>query len=277
MEQQVSTINEFGYTTEEQENAMNEQGKNIELFLSIIFLIFNAIFILINLFMLKSLKKSTKSLKISLLILVIIDTIKYLLIISNVYFSEGSFYDLINCGIQVLQIYLFISLFKQTMNLIKRKNLYYDESMPPYQYACFSLILIFPYHKIFNTTPKLLIPIQNILSIIIIYAFYKSLNKSLLSIKNGINKKYIKKLQIARNLNFGLNASIGLLIINCLINIIFIFLDQEQQEFLKMPLDFIIYLKYLEYSVFALTIYQYEKVLNKKKQKSEDNHKMLKY
>jgi len=277
MEQKVSTINEFGYTTEEQENAMNEQGKNIELFLSIIFLIFNAIFILINLFMLKSLKKSTKSLKISLLILVIIDTIKYLLIISNVYFSEGSFYDLINCGIQVLQIYLFISLFKQTMNLIKRKNLYYDESMPPYQYACFSLILIFPYHKIFNTTPKLLIPIQNILSIIIIYAFYKSLNKSLLSIKNGINKKYIKKLQIARNLNFGLNASIGLLIINCLINIIFIFLDQEQQEFLKMSLDFIIYLKYLEYSVFALTIYQYEKVLNKKKQKSEDNHKMLKY
>jgi hypothetical protein len=277
MEQQVSTINEFGYTTEEQENAMNEQGKNIELFLSIIFLIFNTIFILINLFMLKSLKKSTKSLKISLLILVIIDTIKYLLIISNVYFSEGSFYDLINCGIQVLQIYLFISLFKQTMNLIKRKNLYYDESMPPYQYACFSLILIFPYHKIFNTTPKLLIPIQNILSIIIIYAFYKSLNKSLLSIKNGINKKYIKKLQIARNLNFGLNASIGLLIINCLINIIFIFLDQEQQEFLKMPLDFIIYLKYLEYSVFALSIYQYEKVLNKKKQKSEDNHKMLKY
>ena len=277
MEQKVSTINEFGHTTEEQENAMNEQGKNIELFLSIIFLIFNTIFILINLFMLKSLKKSTKSLKISLLILVIIDTIKYLLIISNVYFSEGSFYDLINCGIQVLQIYLFISLFKQTMNLIKRKNLYYDESMPPYQYACFSLILIFPYHKIFNTTPKLLIPIQNILSIIIIYAFYKSLNKSLLSIKNGINKKYIKKLQIARNLNFGLNASIGLLIINCLINIIFIFLDQEQQEFLKMPLDFIIYLKYLEYSVFALTIYQYEKVLNKKKQKSEDNHKMLKY
>lgn len=277
MEQQVSTINELGHTTEEQENAMNEQGKNIELFLSIIFLIFNTIFILINLFMLKSLKKSTKSLKISLLILVIIDTIKYLLIISNVYFSEGSFYDLINCGIQVLQIYLFISLFKQTMNLIKRKNLYYDESMPPYQYACFSLILIFPYHKIFNTTPKLLIPIQNILSIIIIYAFYKSLNKSLLSIKNGINKKYIKKLQIARNLNFGLNASIGLLIINCLINIIFIFLDQEQQEFLKMPLDFIIYLKYLEYSVFALTIYQYEKVLNKKKQKSEDNHKMLKY
>ena len=277
MEQQVSTINEFGYTTEEQENAMNEQGKNIELFLSIIFLIFNAIFILINLFMLKSLKKSTKSLKISLLILVIIDTIKYLLIISNVYFSEGSFYDLINCGIQVLQIYLFISLFKQTMNLIKRKNLYYDESMPPYQYACFSLILIFPYHKIFNTTPKLLIPIQNILSIIIIYAFYKSLNKSLLSIKNGINKKYIKKLQIARNLNFGLNASIGLLIINCLTNIIFIFLDQEQQEFLKMPLDFIIYLKYLEYSVFALTIYQYEKVLNKKKQQSEDKHKMLKY
>jgi len=277
MEQQVSTINEFGYTTEEQENAMNEQGKNIELFLSIIFLIFNTIFILINLFMLKSLKKSTKSLKISLLILVIIDTIKYLLIISNVYFSEGSFYDLINCGIQVLQIYLFISLFKQTMNLIKRKNLYYDESMPPYQYACFSLILIFPYHKIFNTTPKLLIPIQNILSIIIIYAFYKSLNKSLLSIKNGINKKYIKKLQIARNLNFGLNASIGLLIINCLINIIFIFLDQEQQEFLKMPLDFIIYLKYLEYSVFALSIYQYEKVLNKKKQKREDNHKMLKY
>lgn len=277
MEQKVSTINEFGYTTEEQENAMNEQGKNIELFLSIIFLIFNAIFILINLFMLKSLKKSTKSLKISLLILVIIDTIKYLLIISNVYFSEGSFYDLINCGIQALQIYLFISLFKQTMNLIKRKNLYYDGSMPPYQYACFSLILIFPYHKIFNTTPKLLIPIQNILSIIIIYAFYKSLNKSLLSIKNGINKKYIKKLQIARNLNFGLNASIVLLIINCLINIIFIFLDQEQQEFLKMPLDFIIYLKYLEYSVFALTIYQYEKVLNKKKQKSEDNHKMLKY
>jgi len=277
MEQKVSTINEFGHTTEEQENAMNEQGKNIELFLSIIFLIFNTIFILINLFMLKSLKKSTKSLKISLLILVIIDTIKYLLIISNVYFSEGSFYDLINCGIQALQIYLFISLFKQTMNLIKRKNLYYDESMPPYQYACFSLILIFPYHKIFNTTPKLLIPIQNILSIIIIYAFYKSLNKSLLSIKNGINKKYIKKLQIARNLNFGLNASIGLLIINCLINIIFIFLDQEQQEFLKMPLDFIIYLKYLEYSVFALSIYQYEKVLNKKKQKSEDNHKMLKY
>jgi hypothetical protein len=277
MEQQVSTINEFGYTTEEQENAMNEQGKNIELFLSIIFLIFNTIFILINLFMLKSLKKSTKSLKISLLILVIIDTIKYLLIISNVYFSEGIFYDLINCGIQVLQIYLFISLFKQTMNLIKRKNLYYDESMPPYQYACFSLILIFPYHKIFNTTPKLLIPIQNILSIIIIYAFYKSLNKSLLSIKNGINKKYIKKLQIARNLNFGLNASIGLLIINCLINIIFIFLEQELQEFLKMPLDFIIYLKYLEYSVFALSIYQYEKVLSKKKQKSEDNHKMLKY
>ena len=44
-----------------------------------------------------------------------------------------------------------------------------------------------------------------------------------------------------------------------------------------MPLDFIIYLKYLEYSVFALTIYQYEKVLNKKKQKSEDNHKILKY
>lgn len=277
MENQSSIIDEQGYTMEEQGNTIDEQGKNIEFALSIIFLIFNTIFILANLFMFKSLKKSTKSLKIRLLILLIIDSIKYLLFISNTYFGEGILHELFNCAIHVLQIYLVISLFKQTINLIKRKNQYYEESIAPYQYACFSLVLIFPYHKLLNITPEILITVQNILSIIIIFVFYKILNKSLLSVKNGINKKYVKKLQIARNLSFGLNVSIGLLIINCIINIMMIFLNKEQKELLKMPLNFTIYLKYFDYSVFALTIYQFEKVQNKKKQSNEDNKKMLKY
>ena len=253
---------------------MDQQGANIEFVLSIIFLVFNTIFILTNIYMFKLPKKSTKPLKIRLLILLIIDTIKYFSILFNLYFGEGVYYYLINCGIQVFQIYLFISLFKLTTSLIKKKNQYFEGSMPPFQYACFSFILIFPYHKIFNVTPEILITVQNVISIFVIYIFYKLLYNSLSSIKANINKKYVKKQQIAKNLNFGLNMSLGLLILYCIINIVLIlFLDKDYQEFLSMPLDLIIYLKYFNYSVYVITIIQFEKIQTKKN--SDDNIKIL--
>ena len=255
---------------------MDQQGKNIEFVLSIIFLGFNTIFIFTNIYMLKHPKKSTKPLKIRLLILLIIDIVKYLSILFNLYYEEGINYYLINCAIQVFQIYLFISLFKLTMNLIKRKDQNIEESMPPFQYACFSFILIFPFHKIFIFSPKYIIIIQNIISIFVLFLFYKILYNSLSLINANINKKYYKRQQIAKNLNIDLNISLGILILNCLINIaIFLFVDNEYQEFLKMPLDFIIYLKYFNYSVYVLTIFQYEKIQIKKI--SDVNKEILKY
>ena len=43
-----------------------------------------------------------------------------------------------------------------------------------------------------------------------------------------------------------------------------LFVEQEYQDFLKLPLDFIIYLKYFNYAVLAITIFQFERMSVKK-------------
>ena len=180
------------------------------------------------------------------------------------------------CAIYSFQIYLFISIFKRTLGLIKsRINQYVEEYLSPFQFACFSFLLVFPYEKLINYEPKIIIIVQNIICFIIIIIFYNSLYNQLFQIKKSLNKKSVKKIKIASNLIFSLRLSLCLLFCKIFTNIImFLFVNQEYQDFLKMPLDSVIYLKYFNYTVLLMTIFQFERMPVKKIY--DENEKILK-
>ena len=256
---------------------MEEQAEKVNKILSYNYLGFNAIILIIILIFLRSSKKSTKSLKIKIFILIIIDIIQYLQILFQFDFGDKLYYELIICAIYSFQIYLFISIFKRTLGLIKSRNQYADEYLSPFQFACFSFLLVFPYEKLLliNYEPKIIIIVQNIICFIIIIIFYNSLYNQLFQIKKSLNKKSVKKIKIASNLIFSLRLSLCLLFCKIFTNIIIIlFVNQEYQDFLKMPLDFVIYLKYFNYSVLLMTIFQFERMPVKKIY--DENEKILK-
>lgn len=245
---------------------MEEQAEKINKILSYIYLGFNSLFIIGILISCRASKKATKSLKTKLFILIIIDTIKYLQLLYNFDFGDQLYYELIITAINSLQIYLFISIFKQTLSLIRsRINQYMEDNLSPFQIACFSFLLVFPYEKLINYEPKIIIIVQNIICFIIIIIFYSSLYNQLFQIKKSLNKKYVKKLQITNNLILSLTIALCLLFCKIIVNIIMpLFVEQEYQDFLKLPLDFIIYLKYFNYAVLAITIFQFERMSVKK-------------
>ena len=140
-----------------------------------------------------------------------------------------------------------------------------EDNLSPFQIACFSFLLVFPYEKLINYEPKIIIIVQNIICFIIIIIFYSSLYNQLFQIKKSLNKKYVKKLQITNNLILSLTIALCLLFCKIIVNIIMpLFVEQEYQDFLKLPLDFIIYLKYFNYAVLAITIFQFERMSVKK-------------
>jgi hypothetical protein len=243
-----------------------EEGQKITRILSYAYTGLNIVFLLIILYTFISPKKSTKSLKIRLFVLFAIDTIFYILKILNYRIITDELYnELFICAVYSLEIFLYITLFRKSVNLLKTRKVY-DESLSPINFASFSFLLIFPYEKLINFEPKIVISIQAVVSIIIIYIFYKSLYNPLLSIINNLNKKHVRKMTIAKNLKLILNISLFLLICKLIIKIIFTFLiEQSLQDLLKTPLDSIIYLKYFDYVSFLAIIFHFEKFQTKRK------------
>ena len=67
-----------------------------------------------------------------------------------------------------------------------------DRSLKSYQISLILFLIIFPFHKLFNFEPKMIIPVQNVLIIIVVYIFYKQLVHP----SNVILKKSNKKIQV---------------------------------------------------------------------------------
>lgn len=253
-----------------------EAGK-INKILSTIYIGFNCIFFLFIIkSYIKSSKKSTKSLKIKLCILVIIDIIIYIFYLFDLNTFGYLYYELLFVAINSLQIYLFISIYKKMIILIKIKKLKeLDRSLKSYQISLISFLIIFPFHKLFNFETKIIIPVQNVLIIIVVYVFYKQLVHPLNIILKKLNKKNTSKLLIIKSLKFLLDLSFYFIFAKIIINILLIiFVNKTYQDFLNMPLNLIIYLKYFAYTLLYLTIGQLEEVLMKKNRFDDADSKL---
>ena len=250
-----------------------EAGK-INKILSTIYIGFNCIFFL---FIIKSIiqstKKSTKPLKIKLCILVIIDIIVYIFDLNT---FEYLYYKLFFVVLHSSQIYLFISIYKKMIILIKIKKLKeLDNSLKSYQISLILFLIIFPFHKLFNFEPKMIIPVQIVLIIIVVYIFYKQLVHPSNVILKKLIKKYTSKILILKSLKFLLDLSFYFIYVKIIINILLIiFVNKAYQDFLNMPLNLIIYLKYFAYTLLYLTIGQLEEVLMKKNRFDDADSKL---
>ena len=253
-----------------------ESGK-INKILSSIYIGLNCIFfLLITKSIFKSTKKSIKSLRIKLCFLVIIDIIIYLFYLFEINIFGGLFFELIIVVIHSLQIYLFISIYKKMIILIKIKKLKeLDNSSKSYQMSLISIFLIFPFHKLFKFEQKIIISVQNVFIIIVVYIFYKQLvHPSLIIIKKS-NKKNSNKIFIIKNLKFLLDLSFYFIFVKTIINIILIlFINKNYQEFLNMPLNLIIYLKYFAYTLIYLMFGQLEELATKKNRFDDADNKL---
>ena len=251
---------------------MEEQTETINNILSMIFIVLNVCFcLLIAIDFFKSSKKSTKPLKIRLLLLIIIDLLYYIfqLLFSDI--NEELYYQLFIVLIYSSQVYLFISIYKLIIGKIKikkMKNL--DNSLPPYQFCLISIILLFPLDKLLNLNPKIITSIQNIAIMIGVYILYKQLIFPTSSMLKKSIKKYKEKIPIIKNLNILFKLSFYLILGKIIINSILILLvDKTTQEFLAMPLNLIIYLKYFAFTFVYLLIGQFEKIAIKKNIKDD--------
>ena len=160
--------------------------------------------------------------------------------------------------------------------LIKIKKLKeLDRSLKSYQISLISFLIIFPFHKLFNFETKIIIPVQNVLIIIVVYVFYKQLVHPLNIILKKLNKKNTSKLLIIKSLKFLLDLSFYFIFAKIIINILLIiFVNKNYQDFLNMPLNLIIYLKYFAYTLLYLTIGQLEEVLKKKNRFDDADSKL---
>ena len=254
-----------------------EQIQIINKILSYIYLGFNFVF---TLFICKSLlnstTKGTKSLKIRLLFLIIIDSFNYISCLIDLDFLDELIIEIIIKVINSLQIYLIISIFKKIIGITKLKKMGdVDHSLHSYQIALLSFILIFSYQKVLKFDTKIIIIIQNLILQLFVYIFYKSLYNPVLSLLKNLNKKYVAKIQTAKNLKLLLNLSVILIYTKAIMNIIFIiFLDDNYRDFLAMPLNVIIYLKYFDFTLLYLLINQLEKYPSKKRREDDTLYKL---
>ena len=255
------------------------QPKTINKILSFIFLGFNITF---SLLIFNSIFKQTKSwinsLKIKLIILIILDSFEYILHIFDFNIFDKLYYEFLIKVLYSLQIYLFISIYQKLIEIMKLKKMQnVDNSFHSYQFAILSLLLIFSYHKLFhfNFNPIIIIFIQNIAIIIFVYIFYKSLYDPVELLLNKLHKKYVTKIQIIRNLKLILNLSLILILCKIVINIIFeIFVDKYYRDFLAMPLNVIIYLKYFDFTVLYLITRLLDELFSKSRRDDDSLDKL---
>jgi hypothetical protein len=162
--------------------------------------------------------------------------------------------------------------------LIKIKKLKeMDKTLPAYQISLISFILILPFHKIYDSEPIIIIFIQSSLSVIAVYLLYKQFIRPIEIILSNLNKKNKNKIYIVKNLKFLLNLSFCFIFGKIIINILIIsFTDKKIQDFLELPLNLIIYLKYFVYTLFYLVIGQLEEILMNKRI-NDDAYDKLKY
>ena len=196
------------------------------------------------------------------MILITLDSIQYFLNLYDFKIFGGLYYELLIKVIYSYQIYLFISIFKimiEKTKLRKMKNI--DKSLAPHQFALISFFLIVSYNKIFNKESKIINVVQNVVILLVVYIFYKSLYNPIILLLNKVNKKYFSKIQITKNLKIILNISLLLIFCKIIINIILIsFVGDKYQRILSMPLNLINYLKYFNYTAFLFIIFQLEKI-----------------
>ena len=162
--------------------------------------------------------------------------------------------------------------------LIKIKKLKeLDNSLHSYQISLISFLLILPFHKLLNFESIIIIFIQSALIIIFVYLLYKQFIRPLEKVLNSLNKKTMNKMYILKNLIFLLNITFCFIFGKIIINILLIsFVDKKIQDFLNLPLNLIIYLKYFAYTLFYLIIGQLEEIsLNKRSH--DDAYDKLKY
>ena len=258
-----------------------EEYKKINKILSVIYIVFNFIFfVFIIQSFFKSSNISTKSLKMRLYLLIIIDTIIYLHFLIDLKIFENLYYEIFMVGIYSCQVYLFISIYTKLIVLIKIKKLKeMDKTLPTYQISLISFILILPFHKIYDSEPIIIIFIQSSLSVIAVYLLYKQFIRPIEIILSNLNKKNKNKnkIYIVKNLKFLLNLSFCFIFGKIIINILIIsFTDKKIQDFLELPLNLIIYLKYFVYTLFYLVIGQLEEILMNKRI-NDDAYDKLKY
>ena len=148
-----------------------EEHKIINKILSVIYIGFNFIsFVFIIKSFFGATNKSTKSLKIRLYLLIIIDIIIYLHYLIDLKIFEDLYYEILMVAIYAFQVYLFISIYKKIIILLKIKKLKeLDNSLHSYQISLISFLLILPSHNLLNFEPIIIIFIQSVLIIIFIY------------------------------------------------------------------------------------------------------------
>ena len=139
---------------------MDEQVLFMKLILSYFYTGFNFFFILgIIISFFKSTKESTKQLKIILFFLIIIDAAQYITFSLDLDIFIGElYYELLLCVINSVLVYLFISIYKIFINLIKLNGIgNIDKSIPSYQYALIAFLLILPFTQLLNFESKIFI------------------------------------------------------------------------------------------------------------------------
>ena len=193
-------------------------------------------------------------------------------------------YELLLCVINSLLVYLFISIYKKFINIFRPKELGdIDKSLPSYQYALISFLIIFPFSQLFDLESKFLIFVQNIVIIWVVYRFYKHLFRPASIIFKSLNKQYMEEKEIIKNLKIILNMSFHFIFFKITLNIIFLFfVDQYYRDLLSTPMNLITYLKYCDYTLLILIISRvddvkiekklyYDDTLDKLKEKNEAN------
>ena len=243
---------------------MDEQILFMKLILSYFYTGFNFFFILgIIISFFRSTKESTKQLKIRLFFLIIIDAAQYITFALDLDIFIGElYYELLLCVINSVLVYLFISIYKIFINLIKLNGIdNINKSMPSYQYAFIAFFLILPFTQLLNFESKIFIFLQNIVIICVVYRFYKHLFKPVSFIFKSLNKQYTEEKQIMKNLKVLLNMSFHFIFFKILMNIIFLFFVEEYyRDLLSTPMNFITYLKYCVYTLLIIIIMRMDEV-----------------
>ena len=175
-------------------------------------------------------------------------------------------------------VYLFISIYKKFINIFRPKELGdIDKSLPSYQYALISFLIIFPFGQLFYLESKFLIFVQNIVIIWVVYRFYKHLFRPASIIFKSLNKQYLEEKEIIKNLKIILNMSFHFIFFKITLNIIFLFfVEQYYRDLLSTPMNLITYLKYCDYTLLILIISRVDDVKIEKKLYYDDTLDKLK-
>ena len=176
--------------------------------------------------------------------------------------DDQLYYQIIMEIIYSSQVYLFISIYKIIIDIIKIKKMKrYDNSLAAYKFCLIAIILLFPFDKLLNFNPKIIILIQNIVIIICVYIFYKQLILPTSTILKKSNQKIKQKIPIIKILNLLLNFSFYFISAKIIIKLILIlFVDKTIQDYLEMPLNSIIYLKFFDFTLVYLLILKFDQI-----------------